>query len=600
MRIVRLSIRNFRGIAEATLNIPKHAVLIGDNNSGKSSVIEAIDLVLGPDRINRPGAIDEHDFYAGRYLDVDDNPVPIEIEVVVVDLGPEQLHRFKGNVDFWDEATSSLIAGPPLAAIEGVTVKEALRVGFRGWYESEDDDFKTQTFFCSPPQDSAEQPRFSTADKRFCGFLLLRALRTGSRALSLERGSLLDIILRVQELRPKMWEKVLEELRVLPVATDPALGVTQILSSVQAAIRTFVPSEWASEPHLRVSDLTRETLRRTLTVFMATGAMNGTVPHAAPFQHQGNGTINMLVLALLSIIADAKKTVIFAMEEPEIAIPPATQKRIVDGVRSRSSQALFTSHSPYVLEEFHPSEIMCLQRDSAGKLTGKPIVFPAHIKPKAYSSEFRLRFAEALLARRVLVAEGDTEAIAYPAAARRLAELEPATFASLEALGIAVFNARTDSQVAGYGAFFRSLGKTVYAVFDKQADTAKLAAIKAAVDHAYEAPTKGFEKLLLDETAEPALRRFAATLVSDGEWPGHLSKQTPQSTTPLVDLKNALLQYFNWAKGRGGAADLLATCSVAEMPATVKAVLAAIKVAATPPASSAAPANSGSPIPPPP
>ena len=60
-----------------------------------------------------------------------------------------------------------------------------------------------------------------------------------------------------------------------------------------------MPSEWASEPHLRVSDLTRETLRRTLTVFMATGAMNGATPHAAPFQHQGNGTINMLVLALL-------------------------------------------------------------------------------------------------------------------------------------------------------------------------------------------------------------------------------------------------------------------------------------------------------------
>ena len=123
-------------------------------------------------------------------------------------------------------------------------MKEALRVGFRGWYaEPDDDDFKTQTFFCSPPQDSGEQPFFRTPDKRLCGFLLLRALRTGSRALSLERGSLLDIILRVQELRPKMWEKVLEQLRTLPVAADPELGVTQILSGVQAAIRAFVPSE---------------------------------------------------------------------------------------------------------------------------------------------------------------------------------------------------------------------------------------------------------------------------------------------------------------------------------------------------------------------
>jgi putative ATP-dependent endonuclease of the OLD family len=584
VRIAQLSIKNFRGILEGTLTFPGHVVLIGDNNSGKSSVIEAIDLALGPDRINRAAAIDEHDFYAGRYLDGDGNTVPIEIEVTIVDLSPEQVRHFKGNLEFWDETAGALVTGPPVNAIERENVKEALRVGFRGWYEPDDDDFKAQTFFCSPPQDSGEQPPFYTSHKRLCGFLLLRALRTGSRALSLERGSLLDIILRVQELRPKMWEKVLEQLRILPVADDPELGVTQILSGVQAAIRTFVPSEWASAPHLRVSDLTRETLRRTLTVFMATGAMNGETPHSAPFQHQGNGTINMLVLALLSMIADAKKTVIFAMEEPEIAIPPSTQKRIVDGVRSKSSQALFTSHSPYVLEEFSPNQILVLCRDANGRLSGMPIVFPAHIKPKAYSSEFRLRFAEALLARRVLIAEGETETAAYPAAARRLSELDPQNYASLEALGIAVFNARTDNQVAGFGAFFRGLGKTVFAVFDKQTDATQQAQIIASVEHAYEAPTKGFENLLLSETAEAALRRFAAQLVTDGEWPPHLGAQTPQAGTPLAELKDGLRKYLGWSKGSGGAADLLGICAVAEMPATLKTALAAIKSIAEPPA----------------
>jgi putative ATP-dependent endonuclease of the OLD family len=359
-----------------------------------------------------------------------------------------------------------------------------------------------------------------------------------------------------------------------------------------------VPSEWASEPHLRVSDLTRETLRRTLTVFMATGAMNGEAPHAAPFQHQGNGTINMLVLALLSMIADAKQTVIFAMEEPEIAIPPSTQKRIVDGVRRKSSQALFTSHSPYVLEEFSPSQILVVRRDAGGNLSAAPIVFPAHIKRKAYSSEFRLRFAEALLARRVLVAEGETETTAYPAAARRLAELDPQNYASLEALGIAVFNARTDNQVAGYGAFFRGLGKKVFAVYDKQTDAARQAQIAASVDHPYEAPTKGFEALLLNETAEAALRRFAAQLVADGEWPQHLAAETPQPWTPLADLKSVLSKYFGWSKGSGGGGDLVGICTVAEMPSTLKTVLAAIKVLAQPPRRSPPPLPPLPPLPP--
>lgn len=595
MRVAQIQIKNFRGISEGSLTLPGHAVLIGDNNSGKSSVIEAIDLTLGPDRINRAAAIDEHDFYAGRYLDAEGNPLPIEIEVTIVDLSAEQVRHFKGNLEFWDETAGALVGGPPVEAIEGEHIKEALRVGFRGWYEPDDDDFKARTFFCSPPQVDGEQPPFRTNDKRLCGFLVLRALRTGSRALSLERGSLLDVILRVKELRPKMWEKVLEQLRVLPVAADPELGITQILSGVQAAIRTFVPSEWASDPHLRVSDLTRETLRRTLTVFMATGAMNGSTPHAAPFQHQGNGTVNMLVLALISMIADARRTVIFAMEEPEIAIPPSTQKRIVDGVRNKASQAIFTSHSPYVLEEFSPDQILVVRRDAQGKLSAAPLVFPPHIKRKAYSSEFRLRFAEALLVRRVLIAEGETETAAYPAAARRLAELEPQAYASLEALGIAVFNARTDSQVAGFGALFRGLGKTVFAVCDRQTDAARQAQIIASVDHAYEAPTRGFENLLLNETAEAALRRFADQLVADGEWPLHLAAEMPQAATPLDDLKNALRKYLSWSKGSGGAADLLGICTIAEMPATVKAVLTAIKSiaepappAATPPGGAAA------------
>jgi putative ATP-dependent endonuclease of OLD family len=561
MKIVQVRIANFRGIAEGTVHFDGHSVLVGDNNAGKSTLLEAIDLVLGPERLSRRPVVDEHDFYAGQYLSTEGLPIPLSVEVIVADLNDEQLRHFREHLEWWDTNAKTLLAGPPVEGIDAAGVGPALRVFFRGAYDSEEDDFLGNTFFSLPaPIGAGEHQTFRASDKRKCGFLYLRTVRTGSRALSLERGSLLDVILRLQESRLKMWEELLRSLRILPVAKEPELGVTTLLAAVQASIKKFVPSDWAEDPHMRVSDLTRETLRRTLTVFMGTGVKrpDGST-YAAPYQHQGTGTINTLVLALLSIIAELKQNVIFAMEEPETALPPHTQKRIVNSVREKSAQALFTSHSPYVLEEFEPAQIKVLKRAS-GVLTTVSASLPPAIKPKAYKAEFRARFCEALLAKYVLIVEGRTEFDALPAAAHTLSQTDPTYFKSLEALGVAVIDAKTDSQVAPLGHFFRGLGKTVFAVFDKQ-DEIQLALIRAAVDYAFESHMKGFESLVLQGAQETVIRRYALGVVADGDWPQHLMAVTPKAESDMATLTSALSQYFAWGKGSGQAADLLASCT---------------------------------------
>lgn len=97
MRIARISIENFRGIKKGELLFPKYVVLAGDNNCGKSTVIEAIDLCLGPERLNRHPVIDEHDFYAGEYLGIGESHIEIKVEVVVVDLSEEQQRDFRNH-----------------------------------------------------------------------------------------------------------------------------------------------------------------------------------------------------------------------------------------------------------------------------------------------------------------------------------------------------------------------------------------------------------------------------------------------------------------------------------------------------------------------
>jgi len=568
MKIRKINISNFRGIKNAEINLDGHTVLIGDNNAGKSTVLEAIDLVLGPDRLYRVPVIDEHDFYNGIYLDKDKAPIPIDIEIIIGDLSTDQRRKFSNNLEFWNLNDLTLIDSPPVEILEEDYVEEVIRVAFNGHYDSEEDDFTGETFFCSPVD---IKTKFGKRDKRDCGFLYLRALRTGTRALSLERGSLLDIILRIQELRPQMWENVLNQLRDTDVKSGDDDEVNKILSNVQAALKEFVPTDWGSDPHLKVSNLTREHLRKTLVVFMSTG----TDGYFVPFNHQGTGTINTMVLALLSMIAELKQSVIFAMEEPEIAIPPYTQKRIINSIRSKSAQAIFTSHSPFVLEEFDPKHIVLIQRDK-GALSGTPIKFPSTIKPKAYSKEFRMRFAESLLAKRVLITEGNTEASCYSAIARHLSEIAPSKYQSFEAMGVAIFNAESETSIPIYGEFFAGLGKDTFAIFDKQSDTRNLKKIEAAVDHAYESEYAGFEKLIIEETDSEILLDYAQDLLDNGDWPTHIPLDSDVRDMDEDDFQSSLFSYLTWQKAKGSASEIISLCKLKQLPTTLKKQIRAI------------------------
>ena len=585
MKIHSVGIKNFRGIQSANLVLPGHAVLIGDNNTGKSSVLEAIDLVLGPDRLSRRPPVDEHDFYQGKYLAAPtvagepvavvagggvEDPPRIIIDVTVSDLSEEQQARFGDNIEWLKTSTGAFYDEADPAGVDAADILAALRVTFVE-YDPDEDDFEGNTYFTRSIAESDTPTPFSKKDKQNCGFLFLRSLRTGSRALSLEHGSLLDIILRLKEIRPQMWEDTIATLAAFDVASDPKLGISGVLESINKSLKKYVPREWGVKPRLKVSSLTREHLRKVVTAFIATGDGE----HAAPFFRQGTGTVNMLVLAMLSQIAEDKQNVIFAMEEAETAIPPYAQKRIVHELRKLSAQSIFTSHSPYVLEEFSLAETVILSRSADGVLTQASIALPDSVKHKRYRQEFRTRFCEGLLSRRVLIAEGATEASCFPVVARRLAELDPNRYASLEALGICPIDAGTENQIADLADLYRRLGKRTFALCDKQSDANK-AEIEAHVEHLLMHEEKGMENLVLKNTTQAALDRFADML----DWPPHLLAKYP---SPKAEVVAALTEYFGWSKGNWGVADFLAQCGENEIPAWLRDACVMLKTLCDPP-----------------
>jgi putative ATP-dependent endonuclease of OLD family len=184
MQIRRLTLKNFRSVASGEVLFNEHTVLIGSNSVGKSTVCEALDLLLGPDRLSRTNPINEHDFHQRTYLDEDGEPVVIELEVTLTDLTPELEAKYRAHREYWDTKDETLLDegdDPEDTDLDHVT--PALRIVFEGTYDKEEDEFSAQTYFASPPPDDGGSPvRVSRSSKREFGFIYL-TLGTANQAV---------------------------------------------------------------------------------------------------------------------------------------------------------------------------------------------------------------------------------------------------------------------------------------------------------------------------------------------------------------------------------------------------------------------------------
>lgn len=586
MKVVRLTISNFRGIKSAELLFDGHTLMVGSNNVGKSTICEALDLVLGPDRLNRFPPVDEFDFYNAEYLAPDTEegaeraPIPLRIEAILIEPGAEIDAKCGGNIEFWHLTERRLLSAGEVDAANPPDVLPCLRIETIGKYNPEEDEFEARTYFShSPDAPPGELTLVPKPIKRLFGFLYLRALRTGSRALSLERGSLLDIILRTKGVRTNLWEKTIERLRGLNVESDAA-EIAPVLRSVEKRLFRYITLESpANATKLNISGLTREHLRKTMTFFLALSADQGHVP----FPHAGTGTINTLVLALLSFIADLKPdTVIFAMEEPEIAVPPHTQRRIAQYLLTKTTQAFVTSHSPFVIEKFEPSKTLLLTRNT-GVVAARKISDATGLKDNDYKRFSRSGLSECMLGRAAIVVEGVTELHAMPVVARRMEENDP-NLQPLDIAGVAFFDADGVSNIPKFGKFFKTLGLRTFAFYDldckKKLKAEQVQALadnfEINVEHAY----KGFEDLVVAEVPVDRLWMFLSELKATDE---HGNVGIPDAR-PDEDVVKALArEALGGNKGAGWSARLFEQCEFQELPATVTNFLASVFASFPPP-----------------
>jgi len=409
MRICQIELRGFRGIREGHLVLPKHAVLLGANNAGKSTIVEALALLFGRERMVRP--ISDWDFYGGLpkpdsrfYIIATITEFPHDDPVAVPDwfIGENVARPV-----WWHEEDSTLSTetDPPTGTLL------AAQIAMAGRYNDETCEFDTVRYYyhgeCDPFTDNHNPVPMRVL--RDVGLFLLSSNREWDRLLSFSSSSLLKVIREYDALPGNAIEDLKEQLRSGVAKIEDFPPLSGILKTATEELQSFLLVGQSSKLVYRPTSLDTVSVLQSLVAHVETSDAS-----LIPVARHGAGMVSLQAFLLLLAFAEqrrkAERNFILAAEEPELHLHPALHQRLVHRIRSTSVQSIVTTQSPNVAASYQPNEAVFV-RNNDGQLTAtrlrtEPIKdIPTNSVRKLYLVH-RGPFYEALMGGVILVPEG--------------------------------------------------------------------------------------------------------------------------------------------------------------------------------------------------
>ncbi len=411
MKLHKLEIENFRGIQKGELIFGEHPVLVGVNNSGKTTIIEAITLLLGRDKMIRD--LTEHDFYGS-----DPQPADrIKLIATVIDFPGNDVeqneHWFRDGraIPKWLDIESGKINSSPenktsvlccQIAAQAFFDRSSMSVEYLRYFHDYDDPID--------PFDDDSPTIVPFLLIRELGFFLIRTNRTWDKMLTW--GS--ELFRRtINTTAAQPFESILAERNRLrtpeqPIDEDP--NISPLIENVNAEIARCMPSS----PSLKLR-LTNTDSRSVMDAIAAHFSTENGV--CVPSARQGSGLISLqgllLLLELGRVRTDSGEEFTMALEEPELHLPPATQQQIVHRLQSLSTQTFVTTHSPTIASIADPTSVLLLRNINgclkSEQFLKKPLDSNSPNWKRKFFQQGRNETISALMHPFVLIPEGKTE-----------------------------------------------------------------------------------------------------------------------------------------------------------------------------------------------
>lgn len=408
MRVATLKIENFRGVRTGFVRFGKHPVLVGDNNTGKTTIIEALTLLLGRDRLVRE--LTEHDFYGSCPQPAD----RIKLVATICDFpndDPEQSSQWfregRAVVKWLDETTGVV---QPLRdnqawklccqiAVQARFDHESLAVEMLRYFHDHDepvDPFAEDTPAVIPGKLIQE-----------LSFYLVRASRTWDKVFSWGNELFKRTVLAAAAQPATALLAERDRLRAphQPIDADPS--IEPLIQNLNKELALSFPN--APQVQLRLTGTDSRSVMEAVSAHFA--AADGL---SIPAARQGSGLVSMQGLLLLLELGRARAAgggeFLMALEEPEVHLPPSAQQRLVQRVQALSTQTFVTTHSPLVASMADPTSVLILKKHN-GVLSAEPFLeapLPAAAQnwQRKFFQHSRVDVLSALMQPYLLIPEG--------------------------------------------------------------------------------------------------------------------------------------------------------------------------------------------------
>jgi putative ATP-dependent endonuclease of the OLD family len=456
MRIKQVTIENFRGWHGPVTWLPgDHDVLVGPNNSGKSSLLRAVDISLNPHRNAYRDLMERHDFF-----DLDTSE-PVEFTIILADLDDEDRDVFEpfleGQRPVPEGDEDGQEFGPADSPDEEFDDGElVLRIGFKA-----EVDEPAASFFARP---DSGQPRVSQEHKLRIGWYFAPADLDPFKELAFYSNSIFA----------KLFEQVdlTAELNAIRQGIENArgdlMGHDHVVATRERLERTvrdlgLVAGEEALD--FAVLDMSDRRVLQSLQL-VARGARSG---HHLPLRSHGRGVLRALLLAAVLQHARVRQSnLILGIEEPEQNLEPINQRLISRALlfspESGATQTIISTHSPAIASTVPLKDISLVREFNDGPEV-RPLRDVQPAEHKFYERHARGAMIDGLYANAVLLVEGPTELGALPA-------LWATQFpgAGLDERRIEIIGCESVDKIAPFVRFFSSLEIPVAVICDCDPD----------------------------------------------------------------------------------------------------------------------------------